>query len=119
MSLCFFPRIINTMADYEGNDPGQDTNVLEEIENELKEPDMFLVFLHNDHFTTMDFVVNVLENVFHKTVIEATKIMMDVHKKGKGVVGAFTYDIATTKVAQVLEMAREAEFPLRCTIEQA
>jgi len=96
-----------------------ESSVLEETEHDLQEPDMFNVILHNDHFTTMEFVVVVLETVFHKSTVEATKIMLDVHKKGKGIVGVFTFDIASTKVAQVIKMAREQEYPLRCSIEKA
>ncbi len=93
--------------------------VHEEQDEELKEPDMYRVILHNDHYTTMDFVVEVLIRIFHKNAVEATKIMLDVHKKGKGFVGIFPYDIAVTKVAQVGRMAKEREFPLKCTLEKA
>lgn len=89
-----------------------------EDEEELKEPEMFRVVMHNDHYTTMEFVVGVLRSIFHKPLLEATKIMMDVHRKGRGIVGVYTYDIAATKVAQVNERAREYEYPLRCTIEK-
>ena len=85
----------------------------------LQEPELFRVILHNDHYTTMDFVVKVIVTVFHKTAAEATKIMLDVHKKGVGVVGVYTYDIAATKVSQVHEMARQSEFPLRASCEEA
>jgi ATP-dependent Clp protease adaptor protein ClpS len=67
----------------------------------------------------MEFVIEVLRVVFHKSIIEATKIMFDVHRKGIGVVGTFTYDIAQTRAARVAQMAREREFPLRCTVEKA
>jgi ATP-dependent Clp protease adaptor protein ClpS len=77
------------------------------------------VVLHNDDYTTKEFVVEVLQTVFQKPAIEATKIMMDVHKKGRGVVGVYTWDIAQTKVAQVHRLAKEQEFPLKCTIEAA
>lgn len=95
-----------------------DDEVQEQIEEELKEPDMYMVVLHNDHYTTMEFVVEVLVRVFQKSIIDATKIMLDVHRKGKGLVGTYTYDIASTKVARVRQMAREREFPLRCTMEK-
>ncbi len=85
----------------------------------LQEPKLFRVILHNDHYTTMDFVVKVIVTLFHKPAAEATKIMLDVHKKGSGVVGVYTYDIATTKVSQVHEMARQSEFPLRASCEEA
>jgi len=85
----------------------------------LKEPKLYRVILHNDNYTTMDFVVKVIVTVFHKPAAEATKIMLDVHKKGHGVVGVFTYDIAATKVSHVHEMARQSEFPLRASYEEA
>ena len=85
----------------------------------LKEPKLYRVILHNDNYTTMDFVVKVIVTVFHKPAAEATKIMLDVHKKGHGVVGVFTYDIAATKVYHVHEMARQSEFPLRASYEEA
>jgi len=98
-------------------DPRFDGELLEEAEKELKEPDMYNVVLHNDDYTTREFVVEVLQVVFHKPAIEATRIMLDVHKKGRGVVGVYTWDIAQTKVATVHKMAREREYPLKCTIE--
>ena len=85
----------------------------------LQEPKLYRVILHNDHYTTMDFVVKVIVTVFHKPAPEATKIMLDVHKKGRGIVGVFTFDIAATKVSQVHEMARQSEFPLRASCEEA
>lgn len=85
----------------------------------LKKPEMFKILLHNDDYTTMEFVVKILQTVFHKSTSEATKIMLDVHKKGQGLVGMYTYDIAHTKVVQVLQMAENEEFPLRCTMEKA
>jgi ATP-dependent Clp protease adaptor protein ClpS len=84
----------------------------------LQEPKLYRVILHNDHYTTMDFVVKVLVTVFHKPAPEATKIMLDVHRKGVGIVGVYTFDIASTKVSQVHEMARQSEFPLRASCEE-
>jgi len=84
----------------------------------LQEPKLFRVVLHNDHYTTMDFVVKVIVSVFHKPAAEATKIMLDVHRKGHGVVGVYTWDIAATRVSQVHEMARKSEFPLRASCEE-
>jgi ATP-dependent Clp protease adaptor protein ClpS len=100
-------------------DPRFEGELLEEEEKKLKEPDMYKVVLHNDDYTTKEFVVEVLQIVFQKPAIEATKIMMDVHKKGRGVVGVYTWDIAQTKVAQVHRLAKEQEYPLKCTIEAA
>lgn len=93
--------------------------MLVEDREEVKEPDEYRVILLNDDFTTMEFVVAVLMSVFHKAIVEATKIMFDVHKKGRGVVGVYSYDIATTKIQRVHTMARENGFPLRCTMEKA
>lgn len=88
-------------------------------DSQLDEPKMYRVILHNDHYTTMDFVIAVLMKIFHKSAAEATKIMLDVHKKGKGLCGIYTYDIAVTKIAQVHNMAKEQEFPLKCSCEDA
>jgi len=84
---------------------------------EFKKPNMYKVILLNDDYTTMDFVVEVLITVFHKSATDATQIMLDVHQKGKGVVGTYTYDIASTKIAQVEQMASERGFPLVAVME--
>jgi ATP-dependent Clp protease adaptor protein ClpS len=84
-----------------------------------KEPEEYRVVLLNDHYTTMDFVVEVLVVIFHKNIEDANSIMMDVHKKGKGMVGQYTWDIAVTKAEQVHAAARANEFPLRCIVELA
>ncbi len=94
-------------------------DVLVEDEQDTKEPDEYRVLLLNDDFTTMEFVVAVLVTVFHKSIPDATKIMLDVHRKGRGTVGVYSFDIATTKVQRVHTMARENGFPLRCTMEKA
>jgi len=88
-------------------------------DEKLKEPEEFKVILLNDHYTTMDFVVEVLMVIFHKSIIDANRIMMDVHKKGRGVVGVYPWDIAATKTEQVHNAARANEFPLRCVLEPA
>ncbi len=85
---------------------------------ELKKPQMYKVVLLNDDYTSMDFVVEVLVAVFHKSVSESTKIMLDVHHKGRGVVGIYTYDIASTKAARVERMAEERGFPLKAIVEE-
>jgi ATP-dependent Clp protease adaptor protein ClpS len=88
-------------------------------EKEIREPKMYRVILHNDDYTTMDFVVEVLMSIFHKPAADATRIMIDVHKKGKGVCGVYTYDIAATRVARVHHLAQKREFPLKCSLEEA
>lgn len=90
----------------------------EEIDLKLNKPRLYAVFLLNDDYTTMDFVIHILETVFHKPVIEATRIMLHVHKKGKGLAGIYTKEIAETKVATVRKIAREREFPLQCSMEK-
>jgi ATP-dependent Clp protease adaptor protein ClpS len=94
------------------------TKIKEDILIKLKRPKMYRVILNNDDYTTMEFVVEVLVSVFHKNATEATIIMMDVHEKGRGIVGTYTYDIARTKILQVEEMASEREYPLRVSIEE-
>ncbi len=95
-----------------------DGQIKEKIREEIKEPEMYRVILLNDDYTTTDFVVEVLISIFHKVPIEAAKIMMDVHKKGRGSVGLYTYDIAATKVSQVHITAKEREYPLKCIMEK-
>lgn len=90
----------------------------EDARNELKKPKMYRVIIHNDDYTSMDFVVEVIVKVFRKRVAEATKIMYDVHHRGKGVVGVYPFDIAATKVAQVHTMARDCKYPLKASIEE-
>ena len=80
-------------------------------------PRKYSVIFHNDDFTTMDFVVAVLKEVFYKSDIEAVSIMMDVHKKGKGIVGSYSYDLALTKRDKATAMAREEGFPLKITVQ--
>jgi ATP-dependent Clp protease adaptor protein ClpS len=87
------------------------------INEKYKEPQEFRVILLNDNYTTMDFVVEILMLIFHKNADDASRIMLDVHIKGKGIVGVYSWDIAATKVEQVHVMARENEFPLRCIME--
>ena len=95
-----------------------DFQIKNKVKDEIKEPDKYQVILLNDHYTTTDFVVEVLMKVFHKPIMEATSIMLDVHKKGRGVVGLYIYDIARTKIAQVHELAKQKGFPLKCSLEK-
>ena len=80
---------------------------------------MYAVLMHNDDYTTMEFVVETLIKIFRKTPTEANRIMLQIHFKGLGVCGTFPYEVAETKVAKVHNMARTEGFPLRCSLEQA
>ncbi len=91
---------------------------LKEAKPELKEPSMYKVFLVNDDFTPMEFVVTLLEKLFGMDREKATRVMLLVHSQGKGVCGIFTYEIAETKVAQVNEYAQRHQHPLLCSMEQ-
>ncbi len=92
---------------------------LESKEKEkIKEPEMYKVLLHNDHYTTMEFVVEVLVFVFNKAAEEAMRIMLNVHTKGIGICGVYTYEVAETKVNKVHSLAREYGFPLKCSMEK-
>lgn len=85
---------------------------------DVKEPQEYKVLLHNDNYTTMDFVVKVLRMVFNKPPEEANRIMLNVHKKGIGVCGIYTHEIAETKVYIVNQMAMQNNFPLKCSMEE-
>jgi ATP-dependent Clp protease adaptor protein ClpS len=102
------------MADTDRRTGGE---VLERTREELKKPELFKVLLLNDDYTTMDFVIEVLESVFHKQPAEAFRIMMMVHTQGKGLCGLYPFEVAETKVAAVVERARENGFPLRAAME--
>ncbi|MBR9835306.1 MAG: ATP-dependent Clp protease adapter ClpS [Alphaproteobacteria bacterium] len=85
---------------------------------QTRKPSMYRVLLLNDDYTPMEFVVLILERFFHKSREQATRIMLHVHQKGVGVCGVFTYEVAETKVAQVMDLARRNEHPLQCTMEK-
>jgi ATP-dependent Clp protease adaptor protein ClpS len=91
--------------------------VLERTRQETKKPELFKVLLLNDDYTTMDFVVEILESVFNKAPAEAYRIMMAVHTQGQGLCGVYPYEVAETKVATVVDMARSHGFPLRAAME--
>ncbi|HSW63036.1 MAG TPA: ATP-dependent Clp protease adapter ClpS [Dissulfurispiraceae bacterium] len=88
------------------------------IREELREPPLFRVLLLNDDYTTMEFVIYVLETIFRKSPAEATRIMLHVHRNGQGMCGLFPEEIAEMKVLAVQELARKNEFPLKCVMEK-
>ncbi len=87
--------------------------------DETDEPSMYKVLLNNDDYTTMEFVVAILENVFNKSNSDATQIMLNVHHEGAGIAGIFTKEIGETKISIVCELAKKNNFPLRCSLEMA
>ena len=91
---------------------------LAEVRDETTEPPMYRVMIHNDDYTTKEFVVEMLVAVFSKSVEEATGIMWTAHKNGAGLCGVYPYEVAETKVAQVIELARRHQHPLQCTMEK-
>ena len=95
-----------------------ETDIYSEEESEVEEPPMYRVYLLNDDYTTMEFVVFVLKHIFKKSNEDAVGIMLNVHRNGKGLCGVYTHEVAETKVAAVTSLARENGFPLKCTIEK-
>ncbi len=104
--------VINFMAQ-------EQFNIKQHDSVNIGKPRRYNVVIHNDDFTTMDFVVKILKEVFYKSEIDAITIMMDVHNSGKGIVGSYSYDMALTKSDKATAMAREEGFPLRITIQPA
>lgn len=99
-----------------GDNPN--TGVVVKARPKTRKPAMYKVLMLNDDYTPMEFVVHVLERFFQKTREEATRIMLHVHRRGVGVCGVFTYEVAETKVTQVMDLARQNQHPLQCTIEK-
>ncbi len=110
-----FPLVMS-----EDDDPARrgDVGTIAKSEPKTKRPSLYKVLLLNDDYTPQEFVVWLLEAIFHKDREEATHIMLHVHNHGVGVCGVYTYEVAETKVAQVLELARRNEHPLQCTMER-
>ena len=104
--------------DFGGGRGGTTTGVIVKAKPKTKKPDMYKVLMLNDDYTPMEFVVHVLERFFSKNRDEATKIMLHVHQRGVGVCGVFTYEVAETKVTQVMDFARRHQHPLQCTLEK-
>ena|ERR1051326_5993190 len=99
-------------------EPQHGTDVLTESQQKLQKPPLYKVLLHNDNYTTMEFVIFVLMNVFHHSEMDAIRIMLQVHNQQVGIAGVFTYEVAETKVAKVIQLAREHDYPLLCSLEE-
>ena len=112
---------LTTMSNDEGrsgNPTGPGTSVITKVKPRTKRPNLYRVLILNDDYTPMEFVVHVIERFFSKDVETATKIMLHVHQHGIGECGVFTYEVAETKVTQVMDLARQNQHPLQCTIEK-
>jgi ATP-dependent Clp protease adaptor protein ClpS len=101
-----------------GNGTGPGAGVVAKTRPKTKKPSLYKVLLLNDDYTPMEFVVHILERIFGKNRDEAVQIMLHVHRHGVGICGVFTFEVAETKVAQVIEFARRHEHPLQCTMEK-
>ena len=101
-----------------GVDDEQQSGLLTKTKPKTKKPSMYKVLMLNDDYTPMEFVVYVLERFFSKNREEATQIMLHVHRRGVGICGVYTYDVAETKVNQVMDLARKEQHPLQCTLEK-
>ena len=104
--------------DTNGNENNPNTGLALKTKPKVKKPSMYKVLMLNDDYTPMEFVVHVLESFFYKNRSEATEIMLHVHRKGIGICGVFTHEVAETKVAQVVDFARRHEHPLQLTLEK-
>ena len=103
----------------QGADEGVSVVTERQTKQKLKKPKMYKVLLHNDDYTTMEFVVYILQEIFHRSETDAVQIMLHVHKNGVGVAGVYTYEVAETRVVQVETLAKQHEFQLRCSFEEA
>ncbi len=104
------------MADWKSD---SDSEVVTRQKSKTRKPKMYKVILHNDDYTSMEFVVDILETLFHKPPVVAAQIMLKIHKEGSGVAGVFTRDVAESKVQQVEDRAVDYGYPLLCTMEEA
>lgn len=99
------------------NNPAENQPLLEN-EQDIQEPKLYKVIMHNDNVTTMDFVVQILVDVFHKSVEDASEIMMKIHTQGQEICGIYPREIAEFRIFRVLHLAKNAHFPLLCTMEE-
>jgi ATP-dependent Clp protease adaptor protein ClpS len=102
-----------------GGGAGTGTGVVTRTRTETRKPSLYKVLLLNDDYTPMEFVVHVLQRFFRMSMEDATRVMLHVHQRGVGVCGIFTYEVAETKVTQVMDFAKQHQHPLQCTLEKA
>lgn len=107
-----------TIGNGKGTNGGPQTGVVVKAKPKTKKPSMYKVLMLNDDYTPMEFVVYVLERFFNLTQQRATEVMMHVHRRGVGICGVYTYEVAETKVNQVMDCARQHQHPLQCTLEK-
>ena len=110
--------LIRLSIEDEEEGPGFGTGLLTRTKPKTQKPSMYKVFMMNDDFTPMEFVVHILQRVFRLSIEEATQVMLQVHHKGVGLCGVFPYDVAETKVTLVIDFARKHQHPLQCTLEK-
>lgn len=113
------PRAAGAGDSDAGSDAGSQIGVATKTRAKPKKPSQFKVLMLNDDYTPMEFVVMVLKRFFNMDLEQATRVMLHVHQKGVGVCGIFTYEVAETKVNQVMDFARKNQHPLQCTLEKA
>lgn len=114
-----FREIMSNPDKEPGVGGAEERGVATKVRPKTKKPSMWRVLLMNDDYTPMEFVVSILMGIFNKTSEEATQIMLNVHQSGVGTCGVYTFEIAETKVAQVMDSAKRAQHPLQCTLEKA
>ena len=111
-------RILMADPDDDGGENTPERGVATKVRPKTKKPSMYRVLLMNDDYTPMEFVVSILMGIFKKTQEEATQVMLSVHQTGIGTCGVYTFEVAETKVAQVMDAAKRAQHPLQCTLEK-
>jgi len=112
------PRAAKEPRKESPGDPGQGTAVITRTKTQTKKPSMYRVLLLNDDYTPMEFVIHILQKFFNKQAEEAARIMLHVHNQGVGECGVFTYEVAETKVTQVMDFSRKHQHPLQCIMEK-
>jgi ATP-dependent Clp protease adaptor protein ClpS len=118
VTAAFAPRMSND-ENRTGGTNGPSTSVITKVKPKTKRPNLYRVLILNDDYTPMEFVVLVLQQFFSMSIEDATRVMLQVHQQGVAVCGVFTYEVAETKVTQVVDFARENQHPLQCTLEKA